>query len=272
MVLVKEFRVVLPLSLEEYQIGQLFSVAKTSNLETHDDAGVEILKNEPFENEEMGKGQYTHKIYHLGSRLPAWARALAPASALMLVEEAWNAYPYCKTILTSPFMEDKFRFIIETRHCADRGDQDNVHKLSEKELKRREVEIIDITSPAEKKDYKEEEDPTKFHSEKTGRGPLEEGWIEKADPVMCAYKLVTVEFKWWGLQTKVENFMMGMETNIFLRFHKQVFCWIDEWYGMSMEEVRAFEDELREKINKKIEDVKGGESSKGKKEKEREKD
>jgi len=47
-------------------VGQLYSVAKTSNLETHDDAGVEILKNEPFENEEMGKGQYTHKIYHLG--------------------------------------------------------------------------------------------------------------------------------------------------------------------------------------------------------------
>jgi len=255
MVLVKEFRVVLPMTLEEYQIGQLYSVAKTSNLETHADAGVEILKNEPFENEEMGKGQYTHKIYHLGSRLPGWARAIAPVSALMLEEEAWNAYPYCKTVLTSPFMAEKFKFIIETRHCADNGDQENAHNLPEKELKKREVEIIDITSPLEK-DYKEDEDPCKFHSEKTERGPLEEGWIEKADPVMCAYKLVTVEFKWWGLQTRVENFMMSMETNIFLRFHKQVFCWIDEWYGMSMEQVREFEDELRVQMTKKIEDVK----------------
>jgi len=259
------------MTLEEYQIGQLYSVAKTSNLETHDDAGVEILKNEPFENEEMGKGQYTHKIYHLGSRLPGWARALAPASALMLVEEAWNAYPYCKTVLTSPFMEDKFKFIIETRHCADRGDQENVHNLPEKELAKREVEIIDITSPLEK-DYKEDEDPTLFHSEKTDRGPLAEGWIEKADPVMCAYKLVTVEFKWWGLQTRVENFMMSMETNILLRFHRQVFCWIDEWHGMNMEEVRKFEDELREQMTKKIEDVKDknkddGKKGKGEKEK-----
>lgn len=24
-------------------------------------------------------------------------------------------------------------------------------------------------------------------------------------PRMCAYKLVTVKFKWWGLQTRVEN-------------------------------------------------------------------
>jgi len=257
MVLVKEFRVILPLSLEEYQVGQLYSVAKTNNIETHDDAGVEILKNEPFENEEMGKGQYTHKIYHLGSRLPGWARALAPASALMLEEEAWNAYPYCKTVLTSPFMEDKFKFIIETRHVADRGDSENVHNLSEKDLKKREVEIIDITADLPEKDYKPDEDPTKFHSEKTGRGPLEPGWIEKADPVMCAYKLVTVEFKWWGLQTRVENLMMSMETNIFLKFHKQVFCWLDEWHGMTMEEIRAFEDELKEQLNKKMIDVKG---------------
>lgn len=26
-------------------------------------------------------------------------------------------------------------------------------------------------------------------------------------PRMCAYKLVTVKFKWFGLQTKVENFI-----------------------------------------------------------------
>ena len=26
-------------------------------------------------------------------------------------------------------------------------------------------------------------------------------------PHMCAYKLVTVKFKWWGLQNKVENFI-----------------------------------------------------------------
>ena len=39
--------------------------------ETSGDSGVEILKNEPYENEEMGKGQYTYKIYHLGRYGPA---------------------------------------------------------------------------------------------------------------------------------------------------------------------------------------------------------
>lgn len=30
---------------------------------------------------------------------------------------------------------------------------------------------------------------------------------QKDCPYMCAYKLVTVKFKWWGLQNKVENFI-----------------------------------------------------------------
>lgn len=31
---------------------------------------MEILINEPYEDGPGGKGQYTHKIYHIGSHLP----------------------------------------------------------------------------------------------------------------------------------------------------------------------------------------------------------
>lgn len=54
-------------------------------------------------------------------------------------------------------------------------------------------------------DYKEAQDPAKFKSEKTGRGPLVGKWQQSCNPVMTCYKLVTVEFKWFGLQTKVES-------------------------------------------------------------------
>jgi hypothetical protein len=49
----------------QYQVGQLYSVAKKSEQETTSGEGVEVIKNEPYENE-TGKGQYTEKIYHLG--------------------------------------------------------------------------------------------------------------------------------------------------------------------------------------------------------------
>lgn len=38
---------------------------KRSIQETTDTEGVEVVKDEPFENE-MGKGRYTEKIIHLG--------------------------------------------------------------------------------------------------------------------------------------------------------------------------------------------------------------
>ena len=57
-------------------------------------------------------------------------------------------------------------------------------------------------------DYKPDEDPTTFKSSKTGRGPLVGAdWEKSVSPVMCCYKLVTVEFKWWGLQGRVEKFI-----------------------------------------------------------------
>lgn len=88
-------------------------------------------------------------------------------------------------------------------------------------------------------DYKEEQDPSKFKSEKTGRGPLGPDWkvfnsvllqscedcsdskaancdflpfyLQKelandpSCPHMCAYKLVTVKFPWMGLGGTIES-------------------------------------------------------------------
>ncbi|KAK2121310.1 hypothetical protein P7K49_002696 [Saguinus oedipus] len=61
-------------------------------------------------------------------------------------------------------------------------------------------------------DYKADEDPALFQSVKTKRGPLGPNWKKELAnspdcPQMCAYKLVTIKFKWWGLQSKVENFI-----------------------------------------------------------------
>lgn len=56
--------------MEEYQVGQLWSVAEASKNETGGGEGIEVLKNEPYDNVPLlngryRSGQYTHKIYHL---------------------------------------------------------------------------------------------------------------------------------------------------------------------------------------------------------------
>lgn len=63
--------------------------------------------------------------------------------------------------------------------------------------------------------YKQTEDPKFYKSEKTGRGPLVEGWRDTQTPIMCCYKAVSVKFEVWGLQTRVEDYVQGVS----IKFH-----------------------------------------------------
>jgi membrane-associated phosphatidylinositol transfer protein len=99
-------------------------------------SGIEIIVNEPYADGPGGSGQYTRKIYHVGSHLPAWVKSLLPKSALTVEEEAWNAYPFTKTRYTCPFVE-KFSLDIETYYFPDKGNQENVFKLSGGDLRNR---------------------------------------------------------------------------------------------------------------------------------------
>jgi len=86
---------------------------------------------------------------------------------------------------------------------------------------------------------------------KTGRGQLKKDWrtnIPPGTPMMCAYKLVTVEFKWFGLQGRVEKFIQSSERRLFTKFHRQLFCWIDDWHGLTMADIRQIEDEVQKEL------------------------
>lgn len=70
-----------------------------------------------------------------------------------------------------------------------------------------------VTDPITPNEYKIEEDTQLYKSAKTQRGPLRDDWIEEYEnnpgktPIMCAYKLCKVEFRYWGMQTKIERFI-----------------------------------------------------------------
>jgi len=49
-----------------------------------------------------------------------------------LHEEAWNAYPYCLTLITNPgYMKDDFKITLETLHLPDNGNSENVLMMDE---------------------------------------------------------------------------------------------------------------------------------------------
>jgi len=247
---------VLPLTVDEYKIGQLYTVAHLSKNETGGGDGVEVLQNEPFTgtplfNGEYSEGQYTKKKYIGKKKVNGIVRTLLPAAALIGIEEAWNAYPYCRTIIKNEFMGEDFVIMIESLHLPGRAEIPNAHNLPPDKLAEREVVIIDIAADlADSADYKANEDPTKFKSKKTNRGPLlkQPNWMQTADPVMTCYKLVTVKFKWFGLQRFVEGKIQKAETRLFTLFHRQVFCLIDEWHGLTIEDIRRIEKETQDEL------------------------
>lgn len=75
-----------------------------------------------------------------------------------------------------------------------------------------------VNDPVASGDYSEEEDPTIYVSQKTERGPLSSDWIKTdsdnnfipqngCTDIMCAYKLIRVEFRYWGMQNRIEKFI-----------------------------------------------------------------
>jgi len=72
MVVMKEFRIVMPMTLEEYHRGQRYSVARTSNEVTNGSEGIEVVENRLYEDERTGEeGVFTFKIYHLDRHVDA---------------------------------------------------------------------------------------------------------------------------------------------------------------------------------------------------------
>ncbi|RHY96272.1 hypothetical protein DYB37_003685 [Aphanomyces astaci] len=89
--LIHEFRVPVHMTVEEFQVAQLYMVVDASEKNTKDGEGVEILKNEPYDNTNgqvgdisaisnvkipRNKGQYTLKHYHVKSHIPSYVSAM----------------------------------------------------------------------------------------------------------------------------------------------------------------------------------------------------
>lgn len=71
-------------------------------------------------------------------------------------------------------------------------------------LKNRKITLIDMAVD-KGTESKPSTDPTKYHSLKSGRGPLAPGWKNVVRPIMCCYKLATINVKASLLTSTLES-------------------------------------------------------------------
>ncbi|XP_018591638.1 cytoplasmic phosphatidylinositol transfer protein 1b [Scleropages formosus] len=252
--LMKEYRICMPLTVEEYRIGQLYMISRHSSEQSHGGEGVEVICNEPQTHPQHGLGQFTEKRIHLSSKLPSWIKMFVPR-IFYITEKAWNFYPYTITEFTCSFFP-KFHIRIETRFENNNGNNDNA--FEDIPTPKESVIHLDILSDKiPEKHYEQKEDLSSWRSAKTGRGPLRAGWRNESLPVMCSYKRVECSFEVYGLQGKTEEFIHKNIRDILLVGHRQAVAWTDEWHGMTLEDVRRFEKELQEQTNNKLKSAPG---------------
>ncbi|XP_067635797.1 protein retinal degeneration B-like [Eurosta solidaginis] len=79
--------------------------------------------------------------------------------------------------------------------------------------------------------------------------------------LMCAYKICRVEFRYWGMQTKIEKFIHDVALRkTMVRVHRQAWAWQDEWYGLTIGDIHEIERQTQQALAKKMCGAEGSES------------
>lgn len=66
--------------------------------------------------------------------------------------------------------------------------------------------------------------------------------------LFISLKSFIVTFKYFGLQTLVENVIRSQEIKVFTRTMRQLVCMMDEWDGLTMADIRRMEEEAKGRL------------------------
>lgn len=247
MVITREYVIVLPFTVEEYELAQKW-------YDLHRAPG-ELLKSEPFLHRPTGEtGHYEKRLCSNDSRTPTFVRSVAPAGSLDMYQETWDSAGCRKSVLTNGYLKDRFNITVRTMQLSDTGTTENPHNLPCKKLKDVERVNLNIASAESCGCNNQENNPSEFISVKTGRGKLSPTWVVDAlknrtasspsdgktygeTPLMCCYVLVDVEVKIFGLQSKLEKTIQLQTKNVLIENYQKMFCSIDNWYGLTTSDI-----------------------------------
>ena len=246
----KEYRIPMPLTLDEYRLGQrwtenelikeMFENCSTClTIFDHRDENerAQMLKEKFSTNLPMkinATTTMTHKRYNVKDQIPKYVENFffKTKNEIFLDEFSWEIWPFTFTIIEN--VDFHWRIVIRSYH--ENHHSTNLYETNRKILKNfysiddeqekflRDFEILNIAERLDGKDYRIDEDPTKSSSRKrTNLLPLEinSKWFEnfpKTRSSMCVFKLIE-------LVVLDEKSLVNKAMNKFLvRFSFSTFC------------------------------------------------
>lgn len=254
---VVEFRIALPLGMDEFHRCLLYMVTKASIHEMENGSGIEIFKNEPYERDGI-IGRFTDKRFHLAKNLPSWLQSILGQDLTVLSEQSWNTFPYTLTKYSNKKLTT-FEFSVETKSIDNLETLDNALDLNSKDLSRRKIVNIDLTEFSKSKLYDASIDVTLSQSELTDILPLKPGWMKEPGRAgVISYKVVKLDIPYFGfLASKIENFVVSFIQDKLMVHLSSALCSIDEWYNSDIELLLAKESECYVLLNQKFREAYG---------------
>jgi len=261
-------KIVMPFSMRDYERGFLYTLAYVAKQETGRGSGVELKDAKEDKEFKLPDGTspdkctYTHKIYHCDRFVSNFVRKLAykwfGKNSLKFIEHAWNAYPYMETKSHNMEKPDKVEFVFQSMHFnEDKGRLekptyiwDSEHLKNKNSFKGVNQIEIDIT---EKMKKLKKFDPTQVKSQKAGIGPLPQSqkkkpWYEQFEgTTMCCYKFSKTRFDIMFGGTMEKKFAKQQDFT-FKKFHKMIYCLMDEWWDMTLEEILQYEADVNKEL------------------------
>ncbi|KAL8448426.1 hypothetical protein Emed_003760 [Eimeria media] len=189
---VVEFRLVLPLTPEEYRRCQIFLVALAAleTAEAQKATGgppktpmIEVLASEDYQ-QDGEEGQFTHKRIDL-AEWNAFPRLRTQYEVFVALDESLcstSSLSHLK-ILPSPLLLSSTKFSkakvsITSNHISGVCTDDNALRLSPEKLRQRQVDLIDIVNDGGPQPAGASDDLRNWRSQKAGFGPLKSDWFK----------------------------------------------------------------------------------------------
>ena len=191
---------------------------------------LKLREHSDIKIEDMTKyGNYTRIKRMIESNLPWFVKKMMPKDATSALEKTWDMYPYTKTVTINDYFKKSCRMEIDT-NTTSLLEEENIHNLTKDKLKKREIIAVDITKPFTSSN---ELDSTFWKSKKNLKTSL-----------ICCYKLITLDFKIFPIQSKVESSVANTLKESIIKDHRDIYCSIDKWSHLTWDDLRKADRNL----------------------------
>ncbi|CAF3511571.1 unnamed protein product [Rotaria sp. Silwood1] len=283
----KEYRIPIPLNLDEYRLGQQWTEIELLKETLQTCSTCVTLYDNISEQERLdiinekipltlktnikSSTKMTHKKYNIKDQTPKFLELffLKSNNDLILDEYSWDNWPYTLTIIEN--IDYYIRIIIQSYYINNNlsiinNNSQLYFTLNDEQIKSlKDYEIINIAERLdEKKDYRLDEDPTRNSSiKKPNILPLQlntkwyENWPNNQSS-MCVYKLIELNIfnennDEKSFFTKTTNKILWSsiikaQKMIYHRFHQKMITNIDKWIDKTFSDIYEEERLLKKYI------------------------